>query len=629
MTIAVKDIRYIDLARRERDHRIGLENRLNQLDRSARARLGGAPPDAARVDPLYYTAAERAERDRIERILKILGALPGRRDREGQLLPGEPPDVPGEWSDPLFVAARECFNDSRLLIGRLGNPEGDLDGARMGVVLRKSRRDREQAPSAPECVFVAHVLGLLEIDRAEPPPLRIDETDVPPAGANANPEVKEGAQEDRDRFVIEPDKSSPAWKAFTAAFFRAVGEARGVDDLAGRVLPILAQVGGGRVEAAEFARVMRQLGRADVRADEPQLQRKVDIALDRVQKRGGDDIDRVTEGGIDLPDLEDYADNAIVADNVRLMGAVICGAMLEDLRAFQVADHIMQAAQAGSLPIGPGQAGRMLYRRWKQAPSRMTEAERRTLYAMTMGQPGGDPAATANREFNDLWLRFVSSVSSFVRQQDVDRLLRANLPSALGQQQVRKAARDLAINLSLHGYGMTYYAALDLQEEVKAVIELLSDPEIRAVYGARDMYQVIDTVATLELGGARTGSRLRTLATAGMIITAWLANNVEKIMRPWGPLIDMTEVRSPAPRMSGKKATVEPTDYDLVNACELWLADTAIEDSRVEQLAQPRETPVMTSKPVRIPAFAREFLGDMPEIGVPLSAGANGSGRPN
>lgn len=629
MTIAVKDIRYIDLARRERDHRLALENRLNQLDRSARARLGGAPGDQARVDPIYYTAAEREERDRIARILKILGVLPAQRDSNGSLLPGEPPAVPGEWSDPLFVAAREGFNDSRLLIGRLGNPEGDLEGARAGVVLRKSRRDRDQAPSAPECVLVAHVLGLLIVDEAQPPPLRIDESDVPIANADGNLEAKDGPQEDRDRFAIEPDKAHAGWKGFTAAFFRAVGEARGLDDLAGKVLPILAQVGGGRVEVAEFARVMRQLAKAGVTADEPQLARRVDIALDRVQKRGGDDLDRVVEGGIDLPDLEDYADNAIVSDNVRLMGAVICGAMLEDLRAFQVADHILEAAQAGTLPIGPGNAGRMLYRRWKQAPSRMTEAERRTLYAMTMGQPGGDPAANANREFSDLWLRFVSAVSSFVRQQDVDRLLRANLPSALGQQQVRKAARDLAINLSLHGYGMTYYAALDLQEEVKAVIELLSDPEIRAVYGARDMYQVIDTVATLELGGARTGSRLRTLATAGMIITAWLANNVEKIMRPWGPLIDMTEVRSPAPRMAGRRATVEPSDYDLVNACELWLADTAVDDSRVEQLAQPRETPVMTSKPVRVPAFAREFLGDLPDIGLPMSAGANGARRIN
>ena len=47
-------------------------------------------------------------------------------------------------------------------------------------------------------------------------------------------------------------------------------------------------------------------------------------------------------------------------------------------------------------------------------------------------------------------------------------------------------------------------------------------------YGARDMWQVIDQVATLELGGARNSARYRTLATCGAIITTWLAKNVDK-----------------------------------------------------------------------------------------------------
>ena len=45
-----------------------------------------------------------------------------------------------------------------------------------------------------------------------------------------------------------------------------------------------------------------------------------------------------------------------------------------------------------------------------------------------------------NRDFNDLWLRFVSSVSNFVRQNEVDNLLRASIPSAVSNQQVRKSS---------------------------------------------------------------------------------------------------------------------------------------------------------------------------------------------
>jgi hypothetical protein len=37
-------------------------------------------------------------------------------------------------------------------------------------------------------------------------------------------------------------------------------------------------------------------------------------------------------------------------------------------------------------------------------------------------------------------------------------------------------------------------------------------------------------------------------------------------------------------------------------------ADTATSDASVEQLSQPREAPVMTSRPVQVPAIAREML---------------------
>src|SRR5262249_3284025 len=160
------------------------------------------------------------------------------------------------------------------------------------------------------------------------------------------------------------------------------------------------------------------------------------------------------------------------------------------------------------------------------------------------GIPGGNGSGgMVNRDFNDLWLRFVSSVSAFVRQDEVDRLLRSKVPSAISQQQVRKAARDLATNLSLHGYGMNYYAALDLQDQIRTMMRLLGDKDIRSAYGARDMWQVVDQVATLELGGAKTSSRFRTLASCGAIITAWLAKNVQRIMRPTGPIIDIDAVR--------------------------------------------------------------------------------------
>ena len=194
------------------------------------------------------------------------------------------------------------------------------------------------------------------------------------------------------------------------------------------------------------------------------------------------------------------------------MGPMIVATMFEELKVFEVVDRIVQQFQHGVLPIGPGEAGRMLYRYWREAPNRMSEQERRNFAAITLGVPGGDPSGLVNRDFNVLWIRFVSSVSSFIRQNEVDALLRSAMPSPISHQQVRKAARDLASNLSLHGYGMAHYAAREVQAQVNFMIKLLQDPEIRGCYGARDMWQVVDQVATYDLGGAKTSSRYRTLA---------------------------------------------------------------------------------------------------------------------
>ena len=362
------------------------------------------------------------------------------------------------------------------------------------------------------------------------------------------------------------------------------------------------------VDAKEFALVMRELAERKVGSDEPQLRRRVNEVLNKVQNVGSEND--VAGTSIDLPDLEDITDQNIIAENVRVMGPMIVSAMFEELKVFQVVDRIVEQFQHGMLPIGPGEAGKLLYQYWRDTPNRMSEQERRSFAAITLGIPGGNDEGLVNREFNDLWIRFVSSVSSFVRQFEVDNLLRSATPSAISHQQVRKAARDLAGNLSLHGYGMAHYAAREVQSQIKFMIELLSDKEIKGAFGARDMWQVVDQVATYDLGGAKTSSRYRTLATSGTIITAWLANNVRVINETTGPLININVVRNPGPHHGDNhKATRNPSDYDLVNACELWLADTATSDTQVEELSQPREAPVMTSKPIPIPSMAQGHSG--------------------
>jgi len=537
-----------------------------------------------------------------------------------------------EVCDPLFVATRTLLNTQQLIKPKLRTHD---DGVLVfdGYVNVAAFQAANPKPlPGLKITLTSLTLGLLIADSAQAPRVIVVDRAGNRTGVLADGNGNGGK-------TLYPDSNDPLSGTFTRAFFQAVGEARSFGELADKVLVLLGQEGdpdgrGGDapvVRCEEFAKVMRLLLRAHVDANEPQLRRRVNEVLDKVQNVGSEDD--IADKGIDLPDLEEIEDENIIVDNVRVMGPMIVSAMFEELKVFQVVDRIVEQFQHGVLPIGPGEAGRRLYRYWREAPNRMSEQERRNFAAITLGIPGGDPGGLVNRDFNDLWIRFVSSVSSFVRQSEVDALLRSAMPSPISHQQVRKAARDLASNLSLHGYGMAHYAAREIQSQVQFVIDLLSDPEIRGCYGARDMWQVVDQVATYDLGGAKTSSRYRTLATCGTIITAWLAKHVNRINRTTGPLIDMDEVRNP-PVATSHKATQNPNDYDLVNACELWLADTATADAEIDKLAQePRETPTMTSKPILIPAMAREMLDGLGDLGVGLGHGfaparsGNGAGR--
>ncbi len=457
---------------------------------------------------------------------------------------------------------------------------------------------------SPDEKLLAAVYGCLEADRVDPPA-------------------------DHSRSVVvqyDPDAERTR-QVFGKALFSAQGEYRTNLKLFEAVLPFLIRLGAGTpidvVDASEWARVVRALIQRGIAFDEVQMERRVDEALDIIQNVGADAP--TSSIPIDLPDLDATDDFQIQADNIRALQPAYFAAMFEELKAFAVVDKLVELFQNGVLPVGRGEAGNGLFKYWKETAIRVSEAERRSFYARTLGVAGGDDGGMPNREFNDLLLRFVSSVSSFVRQNNVDDLLRTRIAGAISQQQVRKSARDLANNLSLHGYGMAYFMATELQKQVKDVIKLLSDPDIRQSYGARDMWQVIDQVAALELGGARNSLRYRTMAASGAIIMAWLANHARELSNnSFGAILDIDEIRNPSPRLNGAKPTTAPNDSDLLNACEQWLAVTGTQEDTVEDYAQHKESPMTTSRPIQIPSIARDLLDS---AGVPAMSLGNGYNR--
>lgn len=324
---------------------------------------------------------------------------------------------------------------------------------------------------------------------------------------------------------------------------------------------------------------------------------------------------------IDLPDLEAAVDVDIVKENLHAVQAIYFSYQLEEMRMYQVVERIVDLFRQGLLPLGRGHVGDYLYRYYQKAGERMTEGERRDLYFRCFGAPGGNPmAGEPNRDFNELWLRFLSAVSSFARQLTVDRLLRSTMPMAVSQEQVRKAGRDLGANLSRNGFGIAYNAAIEMQQSILDFKTVLTDPDLRNVFGARDMWQVIDLVNANYLGGPRNTHRFRTQSRNGAIIVRWIANHVEALSSVSGPVLQVDQIVNPQLRVdSDHKPTVDPTDWDLVNACEQWLAVGGVPDQSVEQYAQPIEAPITSARPIgmpQMPQFARDAL-DQHGISLP------------
>jgi len=286
--------------------------------------------------------------------------------------------------------------------------------------------------------------------------------------------------------------------------------------------------------------------------------------------------------GIELPDLAGRS--KVVPDNLRAVQVIYVAAMLDELRLFQVVDRLSELFQLGLLSL-TGRAGSSLYKYWKETPSRLTEINRRNIYSSTLGIAGGSEGVAVNREFNDLWLRFVSRIATFNRNNGLSTAL-----TETDELSLRRSARELAENLSLHGWGVTFHAAVELSKQIKFSTKLLSDSEITSAYGARDVWQVIDHVATIDLGGAVNITRYRSMATTGGTIISWLAANTPKLQNRNLPVpfIKIRRTRSIPSVRTDVLATTKPTDADLINACEKWLAAAGMSDEQIDSFAKPR-----------------------------------------
>jgi hypothetical protein len=327
-----------------------------------------------------------------------------------------------------------------------------------------------------------------------------------------------------------------------------------------------------RFHSRQIAEIGRALVAERVDPNDPQFNSRFARALS-VTLSGAIE-GRASTIDIDLPDLEAGTEADIVVDNVRALSAIYFAAMLEEMKLFAVMDKVVEQFMNGALPIKRSSAGDPLYRYHRDAPLRINEFDRRGLYARSFGVAQGSvDEEMPNREFSDLWIRFLSAVSIYGRELDSTEMKRVS------QEQIFKTARDLAVNLSYHGYGLAHFAAVELQGLIKNVKDTLSHPDILSSYGVRDVWQLCERVSNMYLGGAPNGVRHRTMAQSGAAIIQWLAAS--------------------GPALVGSFRNLNVDDV-LRSNVERWLSVTGTPDQQTEKYSEPV---ALTSQPT-IPSFS-------------------------
>ncbi|MCA9685495.1 MAG: hypothetical protein KC457_25175 [Myxococcales bacterium] len=359
------------------------------------------------------------------------------------------------------------------------------------------------------------------------------------------------------------------------------------------------------ISAKQLAEVTARLVNRGISPSDPHIVRHVINAIS--QTLGGIVDAHPSTLDIELPDLDAGTAVEIIPDNVAAVAAIYYSAQLEEMKLHGVMDKIAEHFQAGMLPISRSRAADYIYEWIKTTPERLTEIERRSLYGRTLGlAQGGMVDVLPNREFMDLWIRFLSTVSQKFRE--ITSLERARVSG----EQIHKAGRDLAVNLSLHGFAIAHPAGIEMQEIVRKVLAVLDEPEVLTAYGVRDRWQLVDRVSALYLGGSVNGVKYRTMAVTGSQLIRWLAANHSVLAS--GSVNSLGFFDSTG-------ATAE--FRTLADWCERWLAVAGFASDQAASHIDPvdlqqQHTVPMLGQNLQLPSAVRDALqqagGLMPNL---------------
>lgn len=218
---------------------------------------------------------------------------------------------------------------------------------------------------------------------------------------------------------------------------------------------------------------------------------------------------------LDLPSIGAGGGTIPSAATLRVFASLYLGSELEQAGVVAIAELLVQ--ERYGLPLTDIAGASKLETFATNEHQWYPQATRTQLYARLFGS---GPAATndagtmVNREFVGLLGTLCRAVVAFASAT-------LDATSSASEPVVREAATELVGNLAERALGNTLLAARRLEDQLRAAIDILRDPAICALVGARTLQQAI--VAILG-SGAPDVQRLIDAGLNGQKLLEWLAD---------------------------------------------------------------------------------------------------------
>jgi hypothetical protein len=266
-----------------------------------------------------------------------------------------------------------------------------------------------------------------------------------------------------------------------------------------------------------------------------------------------------------------------------------------------VLDAITGEFMVGKVPIGFDAAGRALDE-YRTIPRErlLSPVERSAVYSRVLGFSGGDVPKDVipNKDWSSNLDRFIAAVAEYDRQRRValffNNAAGNQRPLSYTGELVRKAANDLGRISSLYGYAGTQFDARRIAEMVQRALRILTIPSLQRAYGVTNPYQLIERVASSNLGQSVNVVKYKTMAESVKGIMDVIARYAPVWSRTGGTPLFSDDIAAAPPAglvaaaVIPLRADIADRDRDaLITQVQYWLAVTGTGDQQIEKLSQP------------------------------------------